>query len=530
MTWANSWGHMSIKRFALTVICSTIATALSSMDATAQTVISKTRIGGYAEDITFVSSGPLKDNIVMINGFEVMAVPNAKTPKGSLKSLFSLKIAELDAHPTGLTYIESEGLFAFASDSDFNRLFLFDTAGTFKGTRNIQYLNSAYRPQHFEGMAYIPSSSPSFPDHLIVVVWDGPGPVRLEIMRRDGVVVSEVYRPDWPPSFFETAIGDVAYLAPNRLLITDYNAGIWTMDFNGNILSGPVTLPAGGEGIVQMSDSRIVTVTFPQSLLFFDSNLNRLPGSDRNDIIGLNLNTPGGLGWNPDTNELLVAHGLPSVSTPAISSVPISLDSATPVVDSSTFPSGQPLTYLPGEHLIAMTHGNPRAIVLFNSNGTFNSQIDLSPAALGQNLGGPAGITYIPTTDEFVVAFNGAGNDPNRAVVRRTLYVLSRSGALVRTLDLAATGTGGIGGLDYYVDASGNERFIILASAGRVITTDLNGNSRNSSGFVMFEFNSRVKLGMVGRVDIAAITTGPLAGAFAIIENKGSEVVIFRID
>jgi hypothetical protein len=128
------------------------------------------------------------------------------------------------------------------------------------------------------------------------------------------------------------------------------------------------------------------------------------------------------------------------------------------------------------------------------------------------------------------VAFNGAASDPNRALVRRTLYVLSRAGALVRTLDLTATGAGGIGGLDYYLDSGGNERFIILSSAGRVIVTDLNGNSRNGSGFLIFEFNSRVKLALLARVDIAAITTGPLAGSFAIVENRGGEVVIFRLD
>ena len=532
MTRTTDWRHIFTKRFTLMVLISLIATALSSSEARAQTVISKARIGGYAEDITFVASGPLKDNIVMINGFEVVAVPTKK-PKDPLRTVFSLKIPELDVLPTGLTYIESEGLFAFASDGDFKKLFLFDSAGTYRGTRNIQYLNSAYTPQHFEGMAYIPSSSPTFPDHLIVVVWDdlAGGPMRLVIMRRDGVVVSELSRPDWPASFFDAFLGDVAYLAPNRLLVTPYGAGIWTMDFSGNILSGPVTMMDGvGEGIVQMSDTRIVASNFPQSLLFFDSDLNRTPASDRNDTIGLNLNTPGGVTWNPDTNQLLLTHDMQSPGPPAISSVPTTLDSATAVVNSSAFPRGQRLTYLPGEHLIAMTHLNPRAIVLFNSNGTLNSQIDLSAAALGQNLGAPAGITYIPTTNEFAVAFQGAANDPNRALVRRTLYVLSRSGTLVRTLDLTATGTGSIGGLDYYVDPAGNERFIIFASAGRVIITDLNGNSRNASGFVIFEFNSRVKLGLLARVDITAITTGPLAGAFAIIENRGGEIVIFRLD
>ena len=528
------WRCISIKVFILTFLFSLVSVLLAENNARAQTVVSRARTGGYAEDIASVASGPLKDQIVMINGFEVMAVSGDKKPKGSLTSIFSLKVPELDVLPTGLTYIESEGLFAFASDTDFKKLFLFDSAGAFKGTRNIQYLNPAYTPQHFEGMGYIPASSPTFPDHLMVVVWDdlAGAPQRIEIMRRDGVVVSELFRPDWPSALLDNGLGDVTYFAPNRLLVTSYGVGVWTMDFGGNILSGPLDLGAGfGEGIVQLSDGRIVAANFPQGLLFLDSNLNRHPESDRNDFIGLNLNIPSGVAWNPDTNKLLLAHDrVPTTTTAAISSLPTSLDSSTQAVNISAFPFGMRLTYLPAEHLIAMTHINPRQIVLFNSDGTFNSQIDLSPAALGQNLGNPVAIAHIPTTNEFVLSFTGAGNDPNRATVQRTLYVFSRAGTLVRTLDLTATGTGSIGGLDYFVDPAGNERFIILASAGRVIITDLNGNSRNGNGFLFGEFNSRVKLGLLARVDITAITTGPLAGAFAIIENRGGEIIIFRLD
>jgi hypothetical protein len=307
------------------------------------------------------------------------------------------------------------------------------------------------------------------------------------------------------------------------------------MDFSGNILSGPAAPGGGiGEGIVQMSDSRIVATNWPQNLLFFDSNLNRQPESDRNDVIGLNLNFAPGIAWNSDTNQLLIAHDMPGIFTnpgPAIAAVPTSLDSATQAVDTSAFPFGRMLTYLPGEHLIAMAHANPRKIAFFNSDGTFNSEIDLStPASLPPGLGAITGIEYIPTTDEFAVSFNGAASNPNRAVVRRTLYILSRTGTLARTLDLTATGTGGIGSLAYYVDPDGNERFLILASAGRVIITDLNGNSRNASGFLIGEFNSRVKMGLIERSDIAAITTGPMAGAFAILGGRGGDVVIFRLD
>lgn len=525
----------STGRFTFALLLFLLTTLLWSTETTAQTVISKARIGGFSEDITYVSTGSLKNKIAILDGYEVFVVENAKKPIGQMTRLFDVRVPEIDTNPNGITYIASEALFAVNNVTHPKKLFLFDEKGAFKGTRDIQYLDSGYVPAHMEGLAYIPSSSPTFPDHLIMVLWDdvGLGPFRLAIARRDGVVVSEISRPDWPASIAEAGIGDVAYLAPGRLLVTTYDNSIWTMDFSGSILSGPLVVSGanGFEGIVQMSDERIVAVNYPQRLMFFDKNLNRVPESDRNDIVGLNLNTPSGIAWNTDTNQLLIAHDTALNLSAGIASVPTSLDSATPLVDLSSFPNSRQLSYLPGEHLIAVTHlVAPRAIVLFNSDGTLNSQIDLSPAALGQNFGQPVGITYVPTTDEFAVSFNGPP-DPSQPVVRRNLYIFSSTGTLNRTLDLSCTGTAAINGLAYYVDPSGGgERFMILGTAGRTFITDLNGNSRNANGFQFFEFNGRVKLGSLARNDIAAITTGPLAGAFAVIDNRAGEVVIFRLD
>ncbi|MEK6301400.1 MAG: hypothetical protein AABO41_11810 [Acidobacteriota bacterium] len=515
---------------------------LAATDARSQTVVSRTRIGGYSEDITYVSRGRLRNNIVILDGYEVFAVENLRTPKGQMTKLFDVKIPEINTRPNGITYIESEGLFAFNEVTQPTKLFLFTDTGQFKGTRTIGYLGG-YVPQHMEGLAYIPSTSPSFPDHIIVTALDTlNGPSRIEVVRRDGHVDAEIF-PNWPapppsdpdnPIYDTSFIGDVAFLAPNKLLVTFYTNAIWTIDFAGNVLAGPheVSGANGFEGIVQMSDNRIVAVNYPQSLMFFDQNLNRAPESDRNDLIGLNLNTPRGVAWNSDTDRLLITHGLaPDGISAAIASVPISLDAATQVVDltGTGFGTGQRLTYLPAEHLIAVASSIPRAILLFNSNGTLNSQINLSMAALGLNLGNPLAITYIPATDQFVVGFNGINNNPDQPAERRRLRVFSRTGTLVNTLDLTPTGTAGIAGVAYFQDSGGAGRFMILGSAGRAFITDLNGDSRIGIG-LFGEFNIRVKLGLLGRSDITAITTGPQAGAFAVVDNAGGEIVIFRLD
>jgi hypothetical protein len=507
----------------------------------AQTVVSRSKVGGYAEDVTFVSSGPLKGRLVMLNGYELYTVDVAKKEKDKapLSRLCEVKIPEFDQFPNGFAYVESEGLFFMNQSTDPTKLYLFDRACAFKGTRPIQYLNGAYRPGHMEGMAHIPPNSPAFPDHLVMAVWDdlAGGAARLEVVRRDGVVVSEIFRADWPEDLTGGGLGDVVFLAPDRLLVSTFTNSFWTMDFSGHILSGPLTFPpetfSVGEGLIQVGDGRFVATSFPQSLIFFDKNLNRLPESDRHDVLGLNLNIPGGVAWDSDTNRLLISHDNPSSNTtPGIDSVPTTLDGATPFVNLSGFQPARQLAYLPDEHLTAIVRQNPqnaRAILLFNSDGTLNSQISLSPASLGQNLGQPLTIAYIPASHEFVVGFNGGPFDP--AAERRRLRVFSRAGALVRTIDLTSTGTGGVAGFDYFDDPDGGGgRFLILGSAGRAFVTDLNGNSRNSQGFLFREFNTRVKFGLITRGDVTAITTGPLAGAFAVVDGSGGEVVIFRLN
>jgi hypothetical protein len=511
--------------------------AISVSPIRSQTVINSSRIGGYSEDITFVTAGALKDKIVILDGFDIFAVENKKKPTGAMVKQFNVKVPEIDVFPNGIAYVASEDLFVLNQNVHTNKLYFFDQTGAYKGRRDIQYLNPAYLPGHLEGLAYIPASSPFFPDHLVMVVLDdlAGGPQRIEIMRRDGVVEAELYRPDWPANFTADAgIAGVSFLAPNRLLVTTYDNNIWTMDFGGNIISGPVTVPGGSgfEGIIQMSDSNIAVIRYPQELLFLDKGLNRSPESDRNDLIGLNLNQPSGIAWNPDTNQFLIKHVSEDFTGLGgrVASVPTSLDSATPVVSVISLNFLRRLKYLNDEHLIAtLQNGGPggRAILLYNTDGTFNSQVSLAPVSLGFNPGAPVSFTYLPTTHEFVVNFNGVG--PSPALERRSLRVLSRTGTLVRTIDLTSTGTTGVAGLDFFNSPTG-DRFIILGSAGRVFITDLNGDPRDSNGALFGEFNSRVKLGLINRADITAITTGPLAGAFAVTDGQDGEVVIFRLD
>jgi hypothetical protein len=325
------------------------------------------------------------------------------------------------------------------------------------------------------------------------------------------------------------------YLAPNRLLVSAFHPdSLWIIDFDGNIVSGP--LPTGaagtGEGIVRMDDGRVVATNYPQSLLLFDKNLTRQPQDDRNDVIGVNLNVPNGIAWDSDANRLLLTHDSTLNLNSRVSALSTALDTATPVVNLSPFGFTRQTAYLAQDDLIAVLRfgvPNDRAIVLFNTNGALHSQISLSPTSLGQNFGQPSTLAYLPGTDEFVVGFTGT--PATQMMERLRLRVISRAGALVRTLDLSATGIAGVNGLEFYEDPKGGGgRLLLIASVGRMIVTDLDGNSRRPDGVLFGEFNSRVKLGLITRNDVAAITSGPHAGAFAIVDSSGGEVVIFRLN
>jgi len=187
-----------------------IALLVAAVDASAQTVVNRARTGGYAEDITYVTSGALKDQVVMMNGLTLYSVEMTK--KGVLTRVCKYDDPEFDQFATGFTFVPTEGLFVLNNDSHPDKLYLFDQACASKGTRTIQYLDGNYRPGHVEGLAYIPNDSPTFPDHLIMAVWDalGAADVRLEILRRDGVVVEEIHRPDWPTQLLSGGgLGDV---------------------------------------------------------------------------------------------------------------------------------------------------------------------------------------------------------------------------------------------------------------------------------------------------------------------------------
>jgi len=469
-------------------------------------VLQRARLGNQTEDITFVTNGPRADYVAIVDGFQVGGVHSGKRPR----SLFDLHALGIRVAPRGITYMASEELFSITDGLEVNTLFLADSRGRPEGTRPIQYLNG-FVPDFLEGLAYIPENSAHFPDHLILAANSfSLNQAFLEIMERNGVVVDQIAI---DPSI-TTYITGVAFHAPDRILVSSGNL-IWDLDFNGNVIVGPITIDnvSDIEGLVQISNGDIAAADYQAGeLFFFDQNLNRLQNLDRSYKIGINVSVPAGVTWNTDTNQYLVAHAAGLPQTPEIVSIPPSLNKATQVVNLAADGYGgrQDLAYLPDKHLIAATVGASQQIVFFNNGGVQVGQIDVSAFGIPNN------IDYIPTKKQFAVTFQSAP---------LVIDILDTKGNFVRSIDLSSTPLDGISCFAFFnpSDPSGGQ-FLVLggSNANLALLTDFLGN-------VQGEFNYRAALGSINPVDVTAITTGAQKGAFSLMDVGNAEMVVFNV-
>jgi ABC-type cobalt transport system substrate-binding protein len=501
--------------------------------ALAQTVVSRARLGNMIEDITYVSNGRLAGSLAFMNGYELLLSPlhpqGGPKAQAPLTKLFDIRSTDLTGTGRGLVYIPSEKLFAFhpASSGD---LYLVDENGVFRGTRTMVFPGAP--TTYAEGMDYLPRSSPYFPDHLIMIAnWfaDGDQNPRIEVVRRDGTVEAEIavhpfgLQPDGSYLFdpANTLLG-LAYVSPDRLLVTinDGTNNIWELDFTGHVVgTGPVWAASGMtnfEGIVQVTDGRVAATEFATGITrFFDRRMNRLPDQDRTYSVGFGVTRASGLAWDSDTHSHLVLSQLP---TPRITTVARTLDSAlaAPLVPN---PPNTPnrLTYISDDGLAAtwIRHANPGGSPNFMtfydpSTGQFDSELNFANQATARSL------EYIPTADRFAIVFGAQGNAP--------VLITERPGIpVVKQIDISATGVHNPLGIAYFAPSDPSGGRLLLADGVNTAVIDLNGNVLPGG------FNIREKLNLLLPVDISAITTGPQAGAFAIIDSENSELVVFTL-
>jgi hypothetical protein len=492
-------------------------------------IIARKRLGNTTEDITFITKGPFANSFAVMDGYEVLVVPSSRKeiwlPPGKSFDLRGLGIL---VAPRGIAYLESEGLFVVNDIRQRSTLFLADIEGQPMGTRNIQY-PARFPPQHLEGITTRKSANG---EQLIMVALQQSPTLesRLEVLdlidKSTYKTVQEIH-PDKPVgTSFVSGVSSITGRFPAPLAVqflVSLDNFIQRINSDGHLIGDPIEVVEANsiEGLVQVGTNFFAADAFAGQLFGFDQNLKRLPELDRKYKIGVGLFNSAGLTWNASTDQfLLVSSSVDRPTSLLMSTLPPSLDSASLLVDlpAGGFGSPRRMTYVPEDKLIAVAHSNPPAILLFDNSGVLVETIVCS-------VGRPLAIAYIPTTSEFVVRVTDPGKE-------RILFVLSRSGKLVRTIDLSGTDIRSVAALTFFnPDHRSGGQFLIVDApfpptdpiVNMAFITDFNGVPLN-------KLNYRQELGILLPSDVATITTGENAGALSIVDRTSNEVVVFVPD
>jgi hypothetical protein len=520
-------------------------------------VIRRNRLGNDTEDITYIPGGP--GAIAVMEGYDVLSIPVPTTPgikppppilettptqsiagtaiagtaiagatitraaarpgpiapPSPATKLFNVLGLKIQAAPRGITFDPINRGFVFSDTIQPGTLFFCDALGRPTQNLNIRYPNG--QPLFVEGLATIPANAPEFPNTFVeVALFEDEPATRLEIIDSRGLVVREIIPQGEPGTLFLTGI---SFRSPGSLLVSsDDDETIFELDFNGKILSTVArTRPAatrvlhGIEGVeVVNAWQTFAAGGFDGLLAFIDARTGLNSEQVVDYRIGPGLSLPAGLAWDSTNNRFLM---LALDRTQDLNSAIVGLSPRLSGFQSLTQVDAltRRITYLPDENLIAATHSNnPRGILFFDKQGQPAGQIST------QALGNPLIIGYIPTTQEFAVVFSAQ---------QTRISILTRAGALSRTIDLAPAGVGRIGTLTFFNPSH--------PSGGQFLLTDRNTNTGiviDFQGTILSKFEIRDTLQILSPTAVTAITTGPDTGAFAFANGETSEVVVFRLD
>jgi len=356
--------------------------------------------------------------------------------------------------------------------------------------------------------------------------------------------VAEVI-PQLPVPLGKSQISGLAFKVRDRLLVsTDAKKGVvrnnkvFEFDFQGHLTaqttgSGnpPPTSPIfqGIEGLAQTTSGAVAASSFVAGrILFLDNDLNLTQRQELDYKFGLGLLDFFGLAWDASLSEhLILSEAIDPVDRRFISAVSPSLNATRKLfeVDALTVR----LTCLPKERLIAVSHkkdpnsSDPKnipAIRLHDHKGIVKEEINLNN--FFDTLGNPIGIAYIPQSDSFAVRF---GQEDKQLIIVTRKGV--KSGSVPAPPEIKA-----INGFTFFnPDHPSGGQFVFLDRPNqRAILTDFQGKRVGS--FVTRGATSRnpnEDLNLVQPFPISSITSGPDAGAFALIDLGSFEIVVFHL-
>jgi hypothetical protein len=506
------FGSCRIGFLALATLLATVWTAPG------QTVLARARTGNNLEAMTFVDNGPLENSIVFVDGHQLRSVSADPCRRHcNVNELLDLKVLNFNHQINGLAYVSAEKKFLLWDISTPDTWFVLDRyAQPLAETRTITHL-PGLGDNGVEGMVYLPSSAKRFGDRVLALSYDADFVTHVEVIKRNGEAVDEIV----PKGDLEgQAISGIGYRAPDQLLLGTFDNFLWAIDFDGNVVEGPIDASPNSdfEGVIQTSAGKIAAGSYLDgNLLFFDKRFNRLPGLDRDVRIGIGKTSPFGVAWDPDTQSLLMnPDGQGFVQE--LDALPVSLDSYVQIASLEGLPNvTSGLTYLPDEHRIGVAQaGNPRAVLLFDHDGAQTEEIDFQNPSGGSLIQ----VTWVPSRQEFAYKL--------RLTADTRVHFADRNGAFLGNFELSPLGFTAFDGLVFFPAGPGDPN-----PAGNLAVTD------DASKRVVFmdvdattilgemDFRSPSTLNMV-HMRLGYISNGSLEGSFVGFDFRNSEIVIFR--
>lgn len=500
--------HSTRKLLAL-VTGTVLALNLSSVPQAHATATVQARLGNNVEDLAVITNGPFAGEVAVLDGYDVRAVPVVGARRTQPHTLFDIKGLGFPGFPSGMAYVSPEKSFVFVDQSDNDTLALSDSSGNLIGLREITYLpDSPVGPPQCgsEGLVYL-NADAAFPDTLARTVFDGDCLPWIQVMGRDGVVLTEFPVTGLVDEFYPTGLG---YLSSGRFLVGGVQ-GIWQVGLDGVVISGPTPLPDASdpEALEASGSGRVYAVGYTEgSLQLLDKNLQ--PAGSRSLQVGAGVSRSAGLFWDAVTQRWVV-DGLDRDGT--------SFDVASLSPDLSTrsvlwHPPGNAAVdappYIavaagPDDTVVACATFDP-FIEVYNRDGSLAEQLDLTTV-----VGLPARpcrlIVYLPGIDAFAVRLRSA------ATLTR-IHVISRDGTLLRTIQTPLTFIGNLSAdpdhssdVLAYGDTDGGEPLVRYDGA----TGALLDASSPDSGSITFP---------------AIYTQGP-DGTYAFYDINNSEFAVF---
>jgi hypothetical protein len=504
----------------------------------AQTIITRKRLGNNTEGITRFPQDR-REGVAILDGWDVFVVslsgsipapaappipcdPSRVGARRTCRKLFG--VHGMGIEPRGVVYVPSQDRFYFG-DFDSTRLDVTDAGGTLLPPLNLQYSTAPLDFVQFEGLTYIPPESTIYPDTIAAITIHGTSFVaHIQIIRpADGVVVDEIVPTEGQLTTYLTGI---AYKAPGRLLLSPLGGTgiVYEVDAGSVVQTAILAEAQGFEGLTTLDDGRVVAADYSSGQLFvLDSSLARQASDDREFKIGFGISRPH-IAWNSNTDEFVFTGNAGGGGLFVVSS---DLNRSTQI---ASFP-GQPYAfaaiggvgYLPTEagypqagDLIAVTNptGATRGVLLFDSVGNYLSRIALTdPTFPFSGNWRPTGVTALPGNR---LAFRVQGAFRDIRVISRPTDPTAASvftPTWLETFQLS-TSPGGLG-LTFFSTPTSDE---FLAGPSVYAANGLFLNAIDTTSFDVAPFP-----------EVIPITTGKLAGNYALVDSDHSELVIFSV-